>query len=113
MTLEETVEGIVARFDGVEKRRMFASNGWFTRGSLFVFLAQKGRVVLRLPDTKAQDELLALDGATMWRIGDKAPMRAWIAVPEAMHDDRRALGAWLKRGWSLAPEAKKKTQRRK
>jgi TfoX/Sxy family transcriptional regulator of competence genes len=110
MTLEETVDAIVARLEDVEKRRMFASNGWFTRGSLFAFLARQGRVVVRLPEKQAQDELLAVDGATMWRIGKKAPMRAWIAVPEDMHEDRRALGKWLKRAWSLAPS---KPQRKK
>ncbi len=105
---QDLVQRAVDRLDGVERRKVLASEAWFTRGSLFALVSRPGRIVVRLPDEGAQDELLALEGAAMWRIGKKAPMRAWLELPESMHGDRKALAAWLKRAWSLAPTAKPK-----
>ena len=60
-------------------------------------VSRDARIVVKLPDRQAQDALLALAGAECWSIGKKAPMRAWIQLPESMHDDLEALEAWLRR----------------
>ena len=99
--LQELVEAAVGRLDGVSRRRVLASDGWFAGGSLFALVSRKARVIVKLPDASAQDEALALDGAAMWQIGKKAPMRAWIQLPESFHDDEEALAAWLRRAWTL------------
>src|SRR5262249_52949761 len=91
---------------GVELRKVLSSEAWFTRGSLFALVSRDARVVVRLADATAQDELLAVEGARPWKIGAKAPMRAWIETPEPMTTDRKALAQWVKRAWTLAPTAK-------
>ena len=48
--LRDEVERAVAPLAGVERKRMFASDGWFVRGSLFALVSTQGRVVVRLPD---------------------------------------------------------------
>ncbi|HKA87474.1 MAG TPA: hypothetical protein VKE22_07400 [Haliangiales bacterium] len=111
-TLRDLVAKIVTKLDGVELRPILRSEGWFTRGSLFVLVSRQGRIVVRLPTEEAQDDLLALPGASPWRIGNKPPMRAWIELPAAMHSDRKALGGWLRRAWELAPAAKAKKKRK-
>jgi TfoX/Sxy family transcriptional regulator of competence genes len=112
IALREKVQRAVDKLEGVERRKVLASDAWFTRGSLFTLVSRDARVVVRLDDAAAQDELLAIPGASMWRIGKKAPMRSWLELPEAMPDDRKLLAAWLKRAWSLAPDAKKKVKKR-
>ncbi len=109
--LRDVVAREVTRLDDVEVRKVMSSEGWFTRGSLFALVSRQARIVVRLSDEEAQDELLAIAGASPWRIGDKAPMRAWIELPPSMHADRKALGKWLKRAWALAPTAKPKTKK--
>jgi TfoX/Sxy family transcriptional regulator of competence genes len=113
IALREVVQRVVDKLDGVERRKVLGSDAWFTRGSLFTLVSRQAKIVVRLADEAAQDELLAIPGAALWRIGKKAPMRSWLELPEAMHDDKKALAAWLKRAWALAPDAKKKPVRKK
>ncbi len=87
------------------RRKVLASDGWFKGGKLFTLVTKQGRIVVRLPDESAQDELLSLDGTSEWKIGKKAPMRSWLQLPERFHDDTAALTTWLKRAWALTPGA--------
>jgi TfoX/Sxy family transcriptional regulator of competence genes len=107
----EALARAVAGLDGVALRKVLASEAWFARGSLFALVSRDARVVVRLPDESAQDELLAVAGARPWKIGAKAPMRAWIELPEEMNGDRKTLAKWVKRGWELAPTAKTNRKR--
>jgi TfoX/Sxy family transcriptional regulator of competence genes len=99
--LQDVVQSLVGGLRGVSRRRVLASDGWFVGGALFTLVSRQARIVVKVPDGGVQDELLALDGAQMWQIGKKAPMRAWIQLPEALHDDEEALKAWLERAWTL------------
>jgi TfoX/Sxy family transcriptional regulator of competence genes len=101
--LQDSLQEIIDGFDGVVRRKVLSSDGWFKGGKLFALVTKQARIVVRLPEESAQNELLSLAGASEWKIGKKAPMRSWIQVPERMHDDADALSQWLKRAWFLAP----------
>src|SRR5262245_42804327 len=103
--LQERVQEIVDGFHGVERRRVLASDGWFVAGKRFTLVTRQGRIVVRLPDAAAQEELLAIEGTAEWTIPGKKPMRGWLLVPETMHDDTAALTTWLQRSFALAPGA--------
>ena len=109
--LQELLQAIVDRLKGVSRRRVLASDGWFVNGKLFALVSRQARVVVRLPDVAAQDELLAVDGAEPWQIGNKAPMRGWIQLPEAFHDDEESLALWLNRAWALASDRRESRPR--
>jgi len=50
---QDLVQRAVDRLDGVERRKVLASEAWFTRGSLFALVSRPGRIVVRLPDEGA------------------------------------------------------------
>jgi hypothetical protein len=100
--LQELVHQKIGGIRGIVRRKALASDGWFVGGSLVALVNRDARIVVKLTEKAAQDELLAIDGAEGWRIGKKAPMRAWILLPESMHDDDEALGYWLKRAIAAA-----------
>jgi TfoX/Sxy family transcriptional regulator of competence genes len=99
--LQDVVQSLVGGLKGVSRRRVLASDGWFVGGALFTLVNRQARIVVKVPEVSVQDELLALDGAQMWQIGKKAPMRGWIQLPEEFHDDEPALKQWLERAWTL------------
>jgi TfoX/Sxy family transcriptional regulator of competence genes len=114
--LQDVVHELVMPFGGVTRRTMFASDGWFVNEKVFTLVSKDGRIIVRLPDPAAQDELLSLPGASMWQIPSRPPMRGWLELPETMHDDDAALRVWLRRAANLAAAlpakkvvAKKKT----
>jgi TfoX/Sxy family transcriptional regulator of competence genes len=113
--LQDIVHALVMPFGGVTRRTMFASDGWFVNEKVFTLVSKEGRIVVRLPDPAAQDELLSLAGASMWQIPNKPPMRGWLELPETMHDDETALRVWLRRAASLAAAlpAKKRAAKKK
>lgn len=106
--LQDLVHGLVSPWAGVSRRKMLRSDGWFVRGSAFTLVNRDARIVVRLVEAADQDALFALPGVEGWRIGKKAPMRAWILLPEAFHDDPEALVPWLERAWKSAPAKKVK-----
>jgi TfoX/Sxy family transcriptional regulator of competence genes len=114
--LQETIADIVNEFGAVERRRMLRSDGWFVKGKAFTLVSRQGRIIVRLSDPAAQDQLLALPGAAPWQIRNKSPMRGWPMVPESMHEAPQALQFWLKRAYELtgvATTPKKKASRKK
>jgi TfoX/Sxy family transcriptional regulator of competence genes len=111
--LREQVQEAVAGLAGVGRKKMLVSVGWAVKDRTFALVSRQGRVVVRLPDARAEEELLAIDGAERWKFGTRAPPRGWVQLPEAMQDDREALRGWLRRAWELngreaAPRTKKK-----
>jgi len=110
--LQDLVQQAVAPLEGVTRRKALRSDGWFVRGSLFALVNRDARIVVRLVDEAAQAEAHALPGAELWRIGKKAPMRAWVLLPETFHDDVEQLGHWVRRAWATAPAKVAKRPRR-
>lgn len=106
--LRDAIQRLTARFAGVERRKVLQSDGWFANDRLFATVSRDARVVVRLPDAAAQDDLLAIAGTEMWRIGKKPPMRAWLMLPKAMHADDKAMSTWLRRAFALTSPAKKR-----
>jgi TfoX/Sxy family transcriptional regulator of competence genes len=100
--LQDQLQAIAERCGPFERRKVLASDGWFAGGKLFALVTRKGRVVVKLADPAAQDALLALPGTTPWQIGKRAPMRAWLQLPESMHDEPDALFRWVQAAWRLA-----------
>jgi len=99
--VQRSVDGL----RGVTRRRVLASDGWFAGGKLFALVSRQARIVVKVAVPATQDELLALDGAQMWQIGKKAPMRGWIQLPEAFHDDDEALQRWIARAFTEVQQA--------
>ena len=60
---------------GVGVGRMFGSEGYSVRGKLFAFVANDGRLVVKLPAERI--EALVLDHMVM----HGSPMREWAAIP--------------------------------
>jgi TfoX/Sxy family transcriptional regulator of competence genes len=113
--LQDVVHELVMPFGGITRRTMFASDGWFVNEKVFTLVSKEGRIIVRLPDPAAQEELLGLPGASMWQIPNKPPMRGWLELPEDMHDDEGALRSWLRRAARLvaALPAKKVAAKKK
>lgn len=111
--LQDQVQQAVTSLPGVTRRRALRSDGWFVRGSMFTLVNRQARIVVRLDDPAAQAEAHALAGAEGWRIGKKAPMRAWVLLPEDFHDDPKAIAVWVRRAYALAPTKKVKKPAKK
>ena len=118
--LREQLQELVGGLAGVSRKKMLVSVGWAVNDRTFALVSRQGRVVVRLPDAGAEQELLAIEGAEPWKFGTRAPPRGWVQLPEAMHDDAEELRGWLRRAWELnasgAPVKKvapKKVARRK
>jgi TfoX/Sxy family transcriptional regulator of competence genes len=112
--LQDLVQGIVASYADLTRRKMLVSDGWFVADKAFALVSRDARIVLRIPDPAVQDELLSLPGANAWQIANRAPMRGWIQLPESLHDDEQALRVWLQRAAQLAAAlpAKKRPARK-
>src|SRR5438552_10102946 len=107
--LEAAAQGL----PNVAKKRLFGCDGLFANGNIFALVWKTGRIGVRLPDEGAHAELLALPGAAPWKPSPKMTIAHWVLVPEAMHDEARALAAWVRRAHALAvkpaaPPRKKK-----
>jgi TfoX/Sxy family transcriptional regulator of competence genes len=76
----------------VEPRKMFGQMGLFANGNMFAGV-HEGAIVVRLPDER-RAELLSVPGARPFEPMGR-PMREYVCVPAAMHDDRAALRSWL------------------
>lgn len=111
--LREQIQEAVGRLPGVERRKMLVSIGWMVNARTFTLVSRQARIIVRLTDPSAQEELLALDGAERWQIGKRKPLRDWLQLPETMHDDPETLREWLQRAWALARESGPASKRRK
>lgn len=100
--LQELVQEAVDGLSGVERRKALVSDAWFVRGKMFALVTRQARVVVRLTEPVAQAELLALDGASNWKIKNRKPMRDWLQLPEELHDDAEGIALWIKRAWTDA-----------
>jgi len=95
----------------VEPRKMFGQMGLFANGNMFAGVHEDA-IVVRLPDEQ-RAELLALPGAKPFEPMGR-PMREYVCVPAAMHDDRAALEKWLAASLAYAkslPIKEKKAKR--
>ena len=115
--LQELVQEAVSGLAGIERRKALVSDGWFVRGKMFALVSRQARIIVRLVDPAAQSELLALEGASNWKIKNRKPLRDWLQLPEEFHDDRDAVAVWVKRAWAdaqaQAGTARKKTAKKK
>lgn len=79
----------------VERRQMFGYPAAFANGHLFTGLHQDD-LMLRLGATE-RAALLALPGAKPFAPMPGRVMREYAVVPAALHEDRRALRAWMRK----------------
>ena len=95
--LSSLIDEHVGQLPGVNMRPMFGCDAFFVRGHIFS-LVWDGRIGVRLPETKAFDEAMALDGAEPWNpSGARKGFANWVLLPEELHDDDEAIGSWLLR----------------
>lgn len=85
----------------VSRRRMFGCDAYFAGDQIFGLIWKEGRIGVRLPETAAFDELMALEGAAPWKAGNRT-MSAWVLVPEGFHDDPERLRHWVERAHAMA-----------
>jgi TfoX/Sxy family transcriptional regulator of competence genes len=109
--LNDVIADIVRGFGPVEKKKMLVSQGWHTGGKVFTLVNREGRIVVRITDPAVQKELLAIPGAAGWQFGDKPPQKAWLLLPEFMHDDHAALTSWLRRAYDFTLKLQKKAKK--
>jgi TfoX/Sxy family transcriptional regulator of competence genes len=84
----------------VERRAMFGYPAAFANGHLFTGLHQDD-LMLRLGESE-RAALLALPGAKPFAPMPGRVMREYAVVPAALHADRRALCAWMKKALAYA-----------
>ncbi len=88
------------------ERKMFGGYGFFApNGGMFAGIVDDDRIILKLVDGPAKEELCTL-GTTAWTYaGSQKPMtmRDWILVPDAFYDDPEALASWARRAHTAAP----------
>lgn len=106
--LNECVGAALESVPDVGRRKMLVSFGWSVHERVFALVSRQGRIVVRLPDERAQRELSALEGAAPWKFSAKAAARDWLQLPEWMHEDAAQLRSWLTRAWELNRDAKPK-----
>ncbi|MBP9085266.1 MAG: TfoX/Sxy family protein, partial [Kofleriaceae bacterium] len=103
--LSELVAETVSRLTGISKKRMFGCDAFFRSGQIFALIWKTGRIGVRLPDNSIYNALMASEGAEPWQVYDKPsakPMKHWVLVPEAFHDDTLELASWLGQAYTLA-----------
>jgi TfoX/Sxy family transcriptional regulator of competence genes len=103
------VEAFGAVFpDRGEKRQMFGYPCGFVNGNMFAGLFAE-ELFVRISDDE-QKALAALGGKPFAPMANR-PMKGYLCVPAAMHDDRAALKRWLEKALahtaSLPPKVKK------
>ncbi len=103
--LSELVAETLSRLTGISKKRMFGCDAFFRSGQIFALIWKTGRIGVRLPDVSIHNALMASAGAEPWQVYDKPsakPMKHWVLVPEAFHDDTLELASWLGQAYTLA-----------
>lgn len=93
--LEDATRGL----EHVSVRKAFGSFGIFVGDSIFALAYKRAlRIGVKLPDAASHASLMATEGASPWA-PHKSPMRGWVLVPEAWHDDPDALRPWVRRAY--------------
>ena len=97
----------------VEPKKMFGQIGLFANGNMYAGVHEDA-IVVRLPE-KERAELLALPGARPFEPMGR-PMREYVCIPAAMHDDHAGIETWfaaaLAYAKSLPPKEKKAKAKR-
>ena len=99
----------------IERRPMFGFPCAFTGGRLFAGLHQAD-ILVRL-DEADREKLLAEPGARVFEPMKGRPMREYVLVPPALHDDPRALRGWIARALeftaSMPPKKPRASKKKK
>ena len=78
-------------WDGVDIGPMFGSEGLRVRGKVFAFVGSRGRLVVKVPEDRA-DEIVAAGLADRMEMRGRA-MREWLVVEPAEAEHWQALTA--------------------
>ncbi len=118
MKAEKAGEAILELFErhvpdhpGVECRNMFGARAAWVNGNMFMGTFEQD-LVLRLPQD-GRAVLEAAGGRAFEPMG--RPMREYVVVPRAMHDDDTALAGWVGQALdfvaAMPPKARKPPKR--
>src|SRR5204863_9564565 len=100
-------DAAVGKVPGAERRQMFGYPCAFLNGNLLTGLFEDKMMVRLSEKDRAKAELEA--AATPFAPGGR-PMREYVVLPDAIVEDTRKLGGWLKRAASYVatlPQKKK------
>lgn len=110
----ELLDQLVAAVDGAEVKKMFGNAAGFVGGNMFSGIFGK-QLFVRLP-AEERDELLTLKGASRFDPMGGRPMKEYIVLPAAWHNDLSKLASWFDRSatWTrtLPPKKKQKSSNR-
>ena len=98
--LERATEGL----DGVTRKRMFGSEGFFVFGKVFA-LEWDDRLIFKLPDDATSREFAALGGVGWSPTPKSRPMTHWLIAPESFNDDDEATRTWAVKAYQLVKAA--------
>ncbi len=95
---------------------MFGGYGFFApNGGMFAGIVTDDRIIFKLADEKARQELAAVGGEAWIYPGDGKPMtmREWILAPDAFYDEPELMQQWAARAHKLVPGKVKKPAAKK
>lgn len=89
------------------KRAMFGGHGLFApNGGMFAGVIEEDRMMLKFEEANPDHAAFRALGAAPWVYESKmgaTTMKAWLVVPEAFHDEPRALAEWVAKAHRAAP----------
>ncbi len=109
--LRDLLNAAAATLPDVHWRKMFGWPALFSDRAIFALVSEKARILVRLPDPAAYQELLASPGADTWQFEQEPnPIKHWVMVPESFHHQPELLEQWVRRAYdlSLTQEVKKR-----
>ena len=106
--LEDKIEDIVPRWDGLEKKRMFGGTCYLVNGNM-AFGVWKDSLIVRMAPALAVEKL-SHEHVKTFDITGK-PMRGWVMVEKGSWDKKDELAGWLDIGRSFALSLPKKVRK--
>jgi TfoX/Sxy family transcriptional regulator of competence genes len=95
------LSGAAQGLANVTRRKMFGCDALFANDAVFALVWKEGRIGVKLTDSAAFDEAMALAGAAPWRAGPKT-ISSWVLLPTEVVDDAHSLAQWVARAHAQA-----------
>jgi predicted acetyltransferase/TfoX/Sxy family transcriptional regulator of competence genes len=111
--LRELLDAAAATLPDVHRRKMFGWPTLFSDRGIFALVSEKERIGVRLPDSAAFAESLAIPGADTWQFEQEPnPIKHWVLLPVSFHHDPELLEQWVRRAYDLSLTQKATKRRR-
>ncbi len=105
--LEALADVLAAGLPDVTSKKMFGCYALWANDNVFALVWKTGRLGVKLPESKAYDDLMKLKGSEPWKAGPMK-MAHWVLVPEALHSKSAELKKWFKKAHAQCSVLEKK-----